>query len=94
MEELKYRYLTELCDTALEVIKLHWQFLATSVRYKFSCIVQYRMTVLVHNILVRHGLESEVHCVKMHVFQEQQRLKALDEEFHRKLAIEMKKVIS
>ena len=26
-------------------------------------------------------------------FQEQQRLKALDEEFHRKLAVEMKKVI-
>lgn len=27
------------------------------------------------------------------IFQEQQQLKALDEEFHRKLAIEMKKVI-
>jgi len=29
----------------------------------------------------------------VHFCQEQQRLKALDEEFHRKLAVEMKKVI-
>ena len=49
-----------------------------------------------YEILLLHASREECSlcCVKMHVFQEQQRLKALDDEFHRKLAIEMKKVIS
>jgi len=47
------------------------------------------------SLLFENVLHIDVYCfvVCMCFLQEQKRLKALDEEFHRKLAIEMKKVI-